>query len=559
MTDSTYDLVIAWAGPAWITAAITFRKLNSDARILVFDTDTFPRYKVWEVILPWAFDILKILDLLEPMKAAGFMRKIWAYYYWWKGKDHGFLLPGSKLEKNADGVYTNLWPELYAYHVDRYIYDNILIEEARKRWIEILDGVTTVQTNFLDDDHIESVTLDDVVVKGNFYINATGIYSGMIPNRIKKIVNYNFTWDICYHGYLKWARCIDHYPWLPHHTATTVWSYGNQCWFWYIPISEDLVSVWMVFKSKDNPDFIKSKDKESLLLQILHSQSEVMEAINGSEFIHHRWCPKIIIDKNWNGSASHVFWGNWVLIWDAALFTDPILSSWVTVAHRTGYYVWALLNQYFRTENRKFRSLLLDTYKEYCGECYIQFRDVIRFWYEWMDQWFDIDEFLRVWNNNIKKFGIIDQNQHNAPFFYVINWLLQTVNWTSDSISVNFDQDDYELMIQWITWVKDFIDSTDIADADILKVNIAFVLRKKLRFNGESFVLQEYIRIENQFESAFFISWSLSSFIQNVDGYKSIATIIRDVHGWIHHPIRTSNLKKDIKKMILLDLLIKIN
>jgi hypothetical protein len=44
----------------------------------------------------------------------------------------------------------------------------------------------------------------------------------------------------------------------------------------------------MVFKSKDNPDFIKEKNKEFLLLKILNSQKEVKEAIKDSIFISHR-------------------------------------------------------------------------------------------------------------------------------------------------------------------------------------------------------------------------------------------------------------------------------
>jgi len=59
MKFEEYDIVIAWAGPWWITTAITYKKFNPKSRVLIFDKNKFPRYKIWEVILPWAFEILK--------------------------------------------------------------------------------------------------------------------------------------------------------------------------------------------------------------------------------------------------------------------------------------------------------------------------------------------------------------------------------------------------------------------------------------------------------------------------------------------------------------------
>lgn len=554
-----YDLIVAWWWPSWITTALTFKKNNPNARILVFDKDKFPRYKVWEAILPWSFEILKKLDLMDSIKNAGFIRKVWAYYYWWDRKDIGFYIPWSKLMQDENGNYVNLMPELYSYQVDRYIYDNILVEAAKSRWISFIDWVQSVVTNFLDDDTISSLEINNEMVTWDFYVDATWIYAWIIPANIKKIVNYNFTWDICYHGYLQWATAIHNYEWQENWSATTVWSYWNQCWFWFIPIWQDLVSVWMVFKSSCNPDFIKEKNKEDLLLKILNSKKEVSDAIVSSKFINFRWLDKIIIDKNWNWTASKLFGKNWILVWDSAMFTDPILSSWVTVWHRTWHYVWMLLNQFFRTENLKFRSLLLNTYAEYCNDCYLQFRDVIKFWYDWMDQSYEIDKFFSVGRDTIKKFWIIDQNKHNASFFYLVNWLLQTVNWISDDISVNFDQDDYEIMIQWITWVETFLDSSDILDANVFKFITEYTIKKRLRFNGDSFLLQEYITINNKFESAFFISGNLASFIQKIDWIKSIGDIFTNIGELQGNMVPLNNLKKDIKKMILLDLLIKVS
>jgi len=303
-----------------------------------------------------------------------------------------------------------------------------------------------------NDDEIDFIRLWKSYVKWKFYVDSTWIYSWIISNKVKKFKYNNFTGDICYHWYIKWAKWVHTFSWLNNYTATVVWSYINQCWFWYIPIGNDLISVWMVFKSKDNTDFIKEKDKEKLLIKILKSKVEIKQAIKWYKFVNFRWQNKIIINRNWSWLAEKVYWDNWILVWDSALFTDPILSAWVTVAHRTGYYAWILLNNFFKTNNSSFKSLLLTTYESYLNDFNLQFCNIIKFWYDWIDKNFDIDTFFKVWDNNLKNAWIIDeQNYNNASFFYIVNWLLQTLDTSIGEYSGNYEQLDYEILIKWLT------------------------------------------------------------------------------------------------------------
>lgn len=140
MKEKKYDLIIAWAWPAWITTAIIFKKYNPTSKILVFDVVKFPRFKIWEVILPWACEILKKLNLLESIKKYNFPRKMWTFYYWWESKKEGFLLPSNNLTKN-NWVYKNISPNIYSYHVERKKYDYELIKQAKNRWIEVITWI----------------------------------------------------------------------------------------------------------------------------------------------------------------------------------------------------------------------------------------------------------------------------------------------------------------------------------------------------------------------------------------------------------------------------------
>ncbi len=550
--NNKYDLVVAWWWPGWVTSAITFKKLNPESKILIFDINSFPKHKIWEVILPGSFIILRKLWLLKAIKEYWFLRKMWVYYYWWKSKDKWFLLPSSRLEEKK-WIFYDMTPENYSYHVERYQYDNILIKEAIKLWIDFKQNVKIWEINYLDDNNINYLVVNNVKIKADFYIDSTWINKWIITSKIKKFKEKDFSWDICYHWYLEWANFLHNFNWLKKRVATTVWSYWNKCWFWYIPITENIVSVWVVFKSSCNKDFVEIKDKEELLINVLCSFTKIKNAIKDAKFINYKWLEKITIIKNWNWISNKLCWDNWMLVWDSAFFSDPILSAWVTMAHKTWFFAWTLLNSYLKSDSSSYKKLLLKTYDLYCKDFYSQVSDVIKFWYDWMDEQKDINSLFDIWKDTMKKFGIVDNVSSRSTFMYVVNWLFQSIDTWWDYTTL-YEQDDYENIIEWLTWINISLNVNNIDWNDVYEFVNDFNITKRLKLDWFDFKLTKFLQIKNIYNSSFFINDFISDFVDNINWNNTLNDIIT-ILKWKYHDIILEDLYKIIKKFILLNLI----
>jgi flavin-dependent dehydrogenase len=68
-----YDAVIIGAGPAGSAAATVLAEHGH--RVLVLEREKFPRYHIGESLLPFTFQPLKRLGMIEKMKASAFVKK----------------------------------------------------------------------------------------------------------------------------------------------------------------------------------------------------------------------------------------------------------------------------------------------------------------------------------------------------------------------------------------------------------------------------------------------------------------------------------------------------
>src|SRR5437660_2446004 len=72
-TDSPYEVLIIGAGPAGSTAAALLAEKGH--RVLALEREKFPRYHIGESLLPFTYQPLKRLGLIEKMKKSAFVKK----------------------------------------------------------------------------------------------------------------------------------------------------------------------------------------------------------------------------------------------------------------------------------------------------------------------------------------------------------------------------------------------------------------------------------------------------------------------------------------------------
>src|ERR1043166_7589243 len=71
--DTNYEALIIGAGPAGSAAAATLAEHGH--QVLVLEREKFPRYHVGESLLPFTFQPLQRLGLIDPMRRSSFVKK----------------------------------------------------------------------------------------------------------------------------------------------------------------------------------------------------------------------------------------------------------------------------------------------------------------------------------------------------------------------------------------------------------------------------------------------------------------------------------------------------
>src|ERR1041385_2576759 len=126
-----YDVVIIGAGPAGTSAAAVLAEQGH--RALVLEREKFPRYHIGESMLPFCYEPLKRLGLIEKLKASHFVKKYSVQ----------FISPGGKVSQPFY-FFNRYDPDTIAqtWQVLRSEFDQMLVENARAKGAEVREEMT---------------------------------------------------------------------------------------------------------------------------------------------------------------------------------------------------------------------------------------------------------------------------------------------------------------------------------------------------------------------------------------------------------------------------------
>jgi flavin-dependent dehydrogenase len=379
--SKAWDLIVVGGGPAGSTLAGIVRKYDPKARVLVLEKTPFPRHHVGESLLPGSIPVLKELGVHAKIDAGGFPRKMGVVFVWgddrkpWDADFNNLNL--AMVEK-----YGRLLDTEFSWQVLRSKYDEILLDHAKELGAEVRFGWRAVSA-IEEKGKVVGVVVEKDGRKEELRCETLADCSGQTGFLGAQRGTRNFNEElknVAGYAYYKGAKWKFEFQGHPDKTKIFVCSVPEG-WFWYIPLSKDMVSVGLVSKVS----FVKTKNYRKYFFDALDRCAEIKPLLKTAKLMTdvdpHEPGKDFFSAGDWSYENERACGPGWLAAGDAAFFLDPLLSSGVMMAHLSGHraaYTWLSAR---REKDAAIRKLLWSDYDRFCKEVAGAFKALVRFWY----------------------------------------------------------------------------------------------------------------------------------------------------------------------------------
>ena len=310
-------MIVVGGGPAGSTTGALLAEKGHD--VLVLEKEKFPRYHVGESLMPFCYFPLERLGLVDTLMESGNPRKYCVQFV----RQDGFLSQPFYFFQHFDHPSSTTW------QVWRSEFDKMILDKARKNGASVLEETQAKSLikseNRVEGVVVESKDLGEVELYAPLVIDASG-RDCFAARKEKWLVRDPELKKIALWTYYKGAKRD---PGLDE-GATTVAYLPGKGWFWYIPLSGDMVSVGIVAEhqylfngsTKDHAEIFQREvqNNEWIKEHLAEGEQTGEYRVTGDYSYRNRYCA---ID----GLA---------LAGDALGFLDPVFSSGVFLALKSG-------------------------------------------------------------------------------------------------------------------------------------------------------------------------------------------------------------------------------
>jgi flavin-dependent dehydrogenase len=287
--------------------------------VTLFERERFPRFHIGESLIPETYWVLKRIGMLEKMKASHFVKKHSVQFV----NENGKLSAPFYFHEHKPHECSQTW------QVVRSEFDQLLLENAQEHGVKVhqstrvldvlFEGDRAVGVRVRDEDGAERTVRSKVVV------DASGQSSLMINKLGLRVsdpeLNKGAIWTYFQGAYRDQGK---------DEGATVVLQLqGKKGWFWYIPQHNNIVSVGVV--GDFDYLFTGRKDHETTYAEELDRCPAVKERVSIGKRVSRYYAT-----KDYTYRSSRMAGDGWVLVGDAFGFLDPLYSSGVLLALRSG-------------------------------------------------------------------------------------------------------------------------------------------------------------------------------------------------------------------------------
>lgn len=313
----SYDCIVLGGGPAGSSAAALVAEAGHST--LLVEREKMPRFHVGESLMPECYWTLERLGVLEQMKNSDFVKKYSVQFVTGNGKESQPFF----FEKHDPRECSQTW------QVERADFDKLLFDNAATKGADCRDETRALDIT-INDSGEHTVTLqtadgEPVTISAKVVIDGTG-QSSLIANKLGIRQEIPSLRKAAIWTYFKGAAREPG----QHGGATVILhTETKEAWFWYIPLSNDITSVGLV---GDAEFILKSRPTPGdAYCEELGNCPAVANRIKGAEMVD-----QFRVAKEFSYVTTQHAGPGWVLVGDAFGFLDPIYSSGVFFALKTG-------------------------------------------------------------------------------------------------------------------------------------------------------------------------------------------------------------------------------
>jgi flavin-dependent dehydrogenase len=321
--SSTYPaevpVVVIGGGPAGATVSTLLAQQG--VRVMLLERDHFPRFHIGESLIPETYWVLKRLNMLDKMRQSPFVKK------------HSVQFVGQSGRLSEPFYFLDHKPHecSQTWQVLRSEFDKMMLDNAREhgvdaqegaRVLEVLfEGARAVGVKFATEDGSTHEIRAQVVVDASG--QGTAISSRLGLREWDKELRKAALWTYWKGAYRDAGR--------DEGATIVLQTQGKNGWFWYIPLHNDVISVGVVanfdylFKNRDG------KSHEEIYFEEAERCPEVKRRIATATR-----CDGFHVQKEYSYSSKQPAGDGWVLVGDAFGFLDPLYSSGVLLALKSG-------------------------------------------------------------------------------------------------------------------------------------------------------------------------------------------------------------------------------
>jgi len=319
MTETHTDVIVIGGGPSGSTCSTLLAQHGH--KVELFEREHFPRFHIGESLIPYTYNVIKRLNLLDTMKQSYFTKKYSVQFI----NENGKLSEPFYFDQHDPHERSQTW------QVRRSEFDHLLLNNAKKHGVNVHEGARVLEVLFEGDRavgvRVKPEDGPEKIVKAKVVVDAGG-QSGQLIDRLNLR-----EWDPVLKKAALWTYWKGAYRDEGKNGGATlvISTAGRKGWFWYIPLHDDIMSVGVVA----GYDYLFNSERPKDLEQLYNEEVSRCPGLQ-PRLANATRCDTFRAQKEYSYRAKKVAGNGWVLVGDAFGFLDPLYSSGVLLALKSG-------------------------------------------------------------------------------------------------------------------------------------------------------------------------------------------------------------------------------